>query len=136
MLPYSKLLTRLREQSASLPTVITGLAAQIGEAILEILGLPKDYEKYADVFSTQKAKILPEHRPYNLAIQIEGDKTPPLGPIYSLSALELETLQEFLEENTKTGIICPFKSPYSAPVLFVKKKDGILRLCIDYRGLN
>jgi len=68
MLPYSKLLTRLREQSASLPTVITGLAAQIGEAILEILGLPKDYEKYADVFSTQKAKILPEHRPYNLAI--------------------------------------------------------------------
>jgi len=123
-------------QIASLPTVITGLAAQMREATLEILGLPKDYEKYADVFSMQKAKILPEHRPYDLAIQIEGDKTPPLGPIYFLSALELETLQEFLEENTKTGIICPFKSPCSAPVLFIKKKDGILRLCIDYHGLN
>ena len=123
-------------QITSLPTVITGLTAQIGEATPEIPELPKDYEEYADVFSTQKAKILPEHRPYDLAIQIEGDKIPPLGPIYSLSALELETLQEFLEENTKTGIIRPSKSPCGVPVLFVKKKDGTLRLCVDYRSLN
>ena len=123
-------------QIASLPTVITGLAAQMGEATPEISGLSKDYEEYTDVFSTQKAKILPDHQPYNLAIQIEGDKIPPLGPIYSLSALELETLQEFLEENTKTGIICPSKSPCGAPVLFIKKKDGTLCLCIDYCGLN
>ena len=88
------------------------------------------------MFSMQKAKILPEHRPYDLAIQIEEGKTPPLGPIYSLSALELETLQEFLEENTKTGIIRTSKSPCGAPVLFVRKKDGTLRLCVDYRGLN
>jgi len=123
-------------QIMSLPIVITGLTAQMGEATLEIHGLPKDYEEYADVFSTQKAKILPEHQPYNLAIQIEGDKIPLLGPIYSLSALELETLQEFLEENTKTGIICPSKSSCGAPVLFVKKKDGTLRLWVDYCSLN
>ena len=123
-------------QIASLLTVITSLAVQMGEATPEIPGLPKDYEEYADVFSTQKAKILLEHRSYDLAIQIKGDKIPPLGPIYSLSALELETLQEFLEKNTKTGIICPSKSPCSVPVLFVKKKDGTLCLCIDYRSLN
>ena len=123
-------------QIASLPTVITSLTAQIGEATSEIPGLPKDYEEYADVFSTQKAKILLEHRPYDLAIQIEGNKIPPLGPIYSLSALELETLQEFLEENIKTGIIRLSKSPCGAPVLFVKKKDETLCLCVDYRGLN
>jgi len=123
-------------QIVSLSTVITGLAVQMEEATPEIPGLSKDYEEYADVFSMQKAKILPEHRPYNIAIQIERDKIPPLGPIYSLSALELETLQEFLEENTKTGIIRPSKSPCDAPVLFIKKKDGTLRLCVDYRSLN
>jgi len=123
-------------QIASLSTVITSLAAQMGETTPEIPRLPKDYEEYADVFSTQKAKILPEHRPYDLAIQIKGDKIPLLGPIYFLSALELETLQEFLEENTKTSIIRPSKSPCGAPVLFIKKKDGTLRLCIDYCGLN
>jgi len=55
-------------QIASLSTVITSLTAQMGEATPEIPGLPKDYEEYADVFSMQKAKILPEHQPYDLAI--------------------------------------------------------------------
>jgi len=116
--------------------VVTGLAAQTGKADPEIPGLPEEYQEYRDVFSTQKAKLLPEHRPYDLAIQIEGDKIPLLGPIYSLSALELKTLQEFLEETIKTDIICPSKSSCGAPVLFVKKKDGTLRLCVDYCGLN
>ena len=66
-------------------------------------------------------------------MQIKGDKIPPLGPIYSLLALELKTLQEFLEENIKTGIICLSKSSCGALVLFVKKKDRILHLCVDYR---
>src|SRR5260370_17888299 len=45
-------------------------------------------------------------------------------------------LQEFLEENTWNGFICPSKSPWGSPVLFVKKKDGSLRLCMDFRALN
>jgi len=48
-------------QITSLPIVVTSLTAQTGEAILEIPGLSKDYKEYADVFSMQKAKILPEH---------------------------------------------------------------------------
>jgi len=123
-------------QITFLPTVVTSLAVQTREADLEIPELPKEYQEYRDIFSTQKAKLLPEHRPYDLAIQIEEDKIPFLDPIYSLSALELKTLQEFLEENTKTDIIHPSKSPCGTPVLFVKKKDRTLHLCIDYRGLN
>ena len=123
-------------QITSLPTIVTSLAVQIGEADLQIPGLPKKYQEYRDVFSTQKTKLLPEHRPYDLAIQIKENKISPLGPIYSLSALELKTLQEFLEENIKMGIICPSKSPCGALVLFVKKKDRILRLYIDYHDLN
>ena len=107
-------------QITSLPIVVTSLAAQTREANPEIPGLPEEYQEYRDVFSTQKAKLLPEHRSYDLAIQIEGDKIPSLGPIYFLLALELKTLQEFLEENIKTGIICLSKSPCGAPVLHCK----------------
>jgi len=109
---------------------------QTREAEPEIPGLSKEYQEYRNVFSIQKAKLLPEHRPYDLAIQIKEDKIPLLGLIYSLSALELKTLQEFLEENIKIGIIRLSKSPCGAPVLFVKKKDGTLCLCVDYHGLN
>ena len=48
-------------QITSLHMVVTGLAAQTGEATPEIPGLPKDYEEYTGVFSMQKAKILPEY---------------------------------------------------------------------------
>ncbi len=57
-------------------------------------------------------------------------------PIYSLSPLELVALREFLEEHTWNGFICPTKSPWGAPVLFVKKKDGSLHLCVNFRALN
>ena len=56
--------------------------------------------------------------------------------MYSLSPSELEALQEFIEENVHSGFIRPSKSPHRAPILFVKKKGGALRLCVDYRGLN
>ena len=42
----------------------------------------------------------------------------------------------YLDENLEKGFIQPSKSPAGAPILFVKKKDGSLRLCVDYRGLN
>src|SRR5258708_5005671 len=49
---------------------------------------------------------------------------------------ELAALWEFLEEHTKSGFICPSKSPWGSPVLFVKKKDGSLCLCMDFHALN
>jgi hypothetical protein len=53
-----------------------------------------------------------------------------------MSTPELKELQMQLEELLKKGYICPSVSPWGAPVLFVKKKDGMLRLCIDFRKLN
>jgi hypothetical protein len=55
---------------------------------------------------------------------------------YRMSAPELKELQMQLEELLKKGYIRPSVSPWGAPVLFVKKKDGTLRLCIDFRQLN
>lgn len=60
----------------------------------------------------------------------------PFGPIYNLSETELEALREYLDENLKKGFIRPSESPAGAPILFVKKKDGSLRMCVDYRGIN
>ena len=97
---------------------------------------PHYLDEFADVFSKSKANTLPEHRPYDLKINLEDSAVPLLGPIYSLSQLELETLREYINENLCSSFIRPTNSPCGAPVLFVKKKDGSLRLCVDYRGLN
>ena len=62
--------------------------------------------------------------------------TPPFGPIYSLNRVELETLREWIKENLDKGFIRSSSPPAGAPVLFAKKADGSLRLCVDHRGLN
>ena len=98
--------------------------------------IPQEYHQYLDVFSRVKADKLPPHRTYDHQIPLEEGKSPPFGPIYSLSEHELKTLREYLEENLAKGFISPSDSPAASPILFVKKKDGSLRLCVDYRGLN
>ena len=62
--------------------------------------------------------------------------TPPPNRMYSLSQSELDTLHTFIEEHVNIGFIRPSKSPHGALVLFIKKKDGSLWLCVDYRRLN
>ena len=102
----------------------------------DLSNVPSKYHKFADVFSKTKAEVLPSHCPYNLKINLEEGAQPPVGPIYSLSASEQEALKEFIEKNLNTGFIRPTSSPHGAPVLFVKKKDGSLRFCVDFRSLN
>src|SRR5258705_13301652 len=94
------------------------------------------YHEFRDVFSGEKAGTLTPHRPYDLQINVEEGVKPVHGPIYSLSPLELVALREFLEEHTRNGFICPSKSPWGSPILFIKKKDGSLRLCMDFCALN
>ena len=77
-----------------------------------------EYHQFSDVFDKQYSKLLPEHYPYDLTIQITKNLLPPLGPIYLLSVIELQTLQEFINENIKTGVIRLSQSPEGAPVLF------------------
>ena len=81
--------------------------------------------------------VLPERTELNEhAIDLEDGKQPPYGPIYSLGPVELETLKTYIKTHLKTGFIRPSKSPASAPILFDKKPDGSLRLCVNYQGLN
>jgi len=60
----------------------------------------------------------------------------PFGPIYGLSPPELSAWYEWLDENLDMKFICESSSPAASLILFVKKKKGSLRLCVNYGGLN
>jgi len=98
--------------------------------------IPKEIIDLAEVFSKSKAEALPEHRPYDISLPLKEGAIPPFGPLYNLSAKEMEVLHEWLEEQLTLGHIRTSSSAAASPILFVKKKDGTLRLCVDYRGLN
>jgi hypothetical protein len=98
--------------------------------------LPSKYEDIQDVFKKKNADCLPEHRPYDFPIDLQEGANTPFGPIYGFSEPELQALQTYLDKKLEKGFIQPFKSPTRAAILFVKKKDGSLCLCVDYWGLN
>jgi hypothetical protein len=98
--------------------------------------IPGQYKDFQDIFQKKNADMLPEHRPYDCAIDLEDGAQPPFGPIYNLSQTELAELRKYIDENLAKNFIRHSKSPAGAPILFVKKKDGSLRMCVDYRGLN
>jgi hypothetical protein len=97
--------------------------------ILDII--PPEYHKFLPLFSEAKANKLPPHRPYDYRIPRKEGFTPPFGPIYSLSRTELEALKKWLDENLSKGFIYASSSPAGTPILFVKKSDGSLYLCVD-----
>ncbi|KAG5729497.1 hypothetical protein E4T56_gene4641 [Termitomyces sp. T112] len=98
--------------------------------------VPPEYHEFADVFSEGSAKELPPHCFYDHKIDLEEGTSPPFGKIYNMSKIKLRALKEYLNDMLSKGFICPSISMAGAPVLFAKKKDGSLRLCVDYRGLN
>ena len=113
--------------------------AIINQTILkptESSSIPVEYKDFHDVFSKANSEKLPPHRPYDHQIPLLPDTQPPFGPIYSLSEIELKALRDYIKEHLDKGFIRPSSSPAGAPILFVKKKSGELRLCVDFRGLN
>jgi len=103
---------------------------------INLSAIPEEYHKYTNVFSKSKAETLAPHCPYDLRIDLEKDSHPPVGTIYLLSKFEQEMLKEFIDKNLTNGFIRSTSLPHGALVLFVKKKDGSLWLCIDFHGLN
>jgi hypothetical protein len=91
---------------------------------------------FRDVFPEELPAGLPPSREVDHRIELVPGSTPPSRPTIRLSASEMDELKKQLEELVKSGFIQPSKSPFGAPILFVKKKDGTMRMCIDYRALN
>ena len=88
------------------------------------------------MFLEQRANTLPPHRKYDLQINLLPGTAPPWGRIYTQSVVELVAMKEYLKAYLANGFIRPSQSPAAAPVMFIKRADGKLRLVVDYRGLN
>ena len=92
-------------------------------------------QEFADIFPEQLPG-LPPYREVDHAIELTPNCSPIASSPYRFSLNELAELKRQLDELLDLGFIRPSVSPWGAPVLFKRKKDGSLRLCIDYRGLN
>ena len=91
--------------------------------------------EYPDVFPDELPGMPPDRD-----IEFSIDLVPGTSPIakrpYRMATSELAELKKQLEELQQSDFIRPSSSPWGAPVLFVKKKDGSMRMCVDYRALN
>ncbi|KAL0539905.1 hypothetical protein IC582_024126 [Cucumis melo] len=138
------------EGSRSLPKVISAMRANklLSQATWSILASVVDTRKvdvslslepvvkdYLDVFP-EELPGLPPHREIEFAIELEPGMVPISRAPYRMAPAELKELKLQLQELLDKGFIRPSVSPWGAPVLFVKKKDGSMCLCIDYRELN
>ena len=117
-------------------TSISARSASVSDKAPNLSHITKEYQDFADIFSKAKANMLAPHCPYDLHIDLEDGASPLVGAVYSLSQSELTALHEYIDEHIRIGFIQPTNSPHGAPVLFVHKKEGSLRLCVDFCGLN
>jgi hypothetical protein len=92
-------------------------------------------EEFMDVFPEELPGMPPER-----GVELHIDLIPGIAPIakrpYCMAPTELAELKLQIAELQQKGYICPSSSPWGAPILFVTKKDGSMRMCIDYRSLN
>ena len=101
-----------------------------------LLTIPPEYEEFRSLFEENDETDLPDHQEWDHEIHLEeGAKLIP-GRTYPLSADRQEALREYINKNLKRRFIQESKSKFAAPILFVPKKNGKLRLCVDYRMLN
>lgn len=99
--------------------------------------IPRNLHEYLVVFEKEEAEKLPKHRgELDLGIYLTPGAHLEKGPLYKLAAPETEVVKEQLAELLRKKYIKPSNSPCSSPILLVGKKDGKMRLCVDYRKLN
>lgn len=91
--------------------------------------------EFKDVFH-EELPGLPPDREMEFTIDLALGTAPVSKAPYQMAPIEMKELATQLQELLEKGVIQPSVSPWRAPVLFVKKKDGSMRLCNDYRELN
>ena len=98
--------------------------------------LPKKHAHQSDVFSKVDSNKLPPHRKYDHKIELTEPLPDRSCPLYRQSLAELQETKKWVTDNLDKGFIEATSAPFASPILFVKKADGTLRLCVDYRQLN
>uniref|UniRef100_A0A3P9MKA3 CCHC-type domain-containing protein n=1 Tax=Oryzias latipes TaxID=8090 RepID=A0A3P9MKA3_ORYLA len=103
---------------------------------IDLTSVPRCYHELKAVFSKTKAGSLPQHRPYDCAINLLPGAPLPKGHLYNLSGPEKTAMETYIHEALSSGHIRPSSSPVGAGFFFVEKKDKSLLPCIDFRELN
>jgi hypothetical protein len=98
--------------------------------------VPPEYADYLSMFREKGAVGLLPHRHHDYYIPLLEGNVLPFEPLRALDEDRLQVLRDYLDEDEKWGWIRRSTSLAGAPIHFVKKKDGTLRLCVDYRWLN
>ena len=98
--------------------------------------VPEKFHKWIKVFGKKQSERISMKKIWDHAIDLKEKFTPRKGKIYPLSREEKEEVREFIQEQLRKGYIQPSKSPQTAPVFFVGKKDGKKQMVQDYRYLN
>ena len=115
---------------AALIEIKEGQSVEVPDSMVKIL------KEFRDVMPAELPKELPPRRPIDHKIELlPGTKTHAQAP-YKISPIELLELRKQLKELLDAGLIQPSRVPYGALVLFQKKHDDSLRMCVDYRALN
>jgi hypothetical protein len=116
---------------------VVSVKSIIEEEEMVVKDVVKLLEEYKDVFSIKSPPDLPSKRGEDdhVILTVLGVRLQARFP-YRLTPEEREVLKTRLKELTETGHIRPSSSPWEVLVLFMRKKDGDLRMCIDYRALN
>jgi Reverse transcriptase (RNA-dependent DNA polymerase) len=128
-----------RQQLANIPNESKLFAVFLEEPSREVqlsARVNEFIKEFQDVFPQQLPNQLPPKRNIDHAIELIPGSEPPSKPIYQMSHMEMQELKKQLNDLMEKGFIQPSVSPFGAPVLFVHKKEGALRLCVDYRALN
>ncbi|KAI4321445.1 hypothetical protein MLD38_034825 [Melastoma candidum] len=120
----------LRDGGEAFLAVVLNLKEELPS--LQDISVVRDYE---DVFP-EELPGLPPSREVDFVIDVVPGTEPISRAPYRMGFAELRELKVQLQELLDKGFIRPSVSPWGAPVLFVKKKDGTMRMCIDYRMLN
>ena len=100
------------------------------------IAIQKILREFTDVFPKELPVGLPPAREVDHKIDLIPGAKPPHRAPYRMSPEGLDELKQQLRDLTEKGYIQPSVSPFGAPVLFVPKKDGGVRMCVDYRALN
>ncbi|RFU77263.1 reverse transcriptase domain [Trichoderma arundinaceum] len=136
---------RIRKHVARIRRELAELNTSIEKAInwsknnpeeTRLAPIPRQYRKYKKLFKETLETGLPEHSEWDHEIVLKDGASPKFHKIYNLNETELKFLREWLDDQLKKGYIRVSTSSAGYPVMFVPKKNGKLRLVIDYRQLN
>ncbi|KAL6180390.1 hypothetical protein ACLB2K_047053 [Fragaria x ananassa] len=129
-----KSMTRLLRKEKEAVLVQLNVAKTEAKEVEQHSQVKQLLSRYADLF--EPPTQLPPHRPQDHQITLLPNASPISVRPYRYPCSQKSEIEKIISELLANGVICPSISPFSSPVLLVKKKDGSWRLCVDYRALN